>query len=165
MQQAMATSDALAPGALSIEDLAPELLSKIVECLDPKEFKHVNLVCKNFNVAVRYASISLRPHWSVTNDQLQAICASSVKPTGLDLSRTRYLSGACLVHLQSFSRTLTSLNLSSCSWVNNTTLSHVPALPNLMILDLSGCEKLTELPSELLGSLSSLQRLILKVGF
>lgn len=161
----MATNDALDPlEILSIDDLAPELLVKIVECLDLRDLEKTSLVCKSFNLAVRDAAILLKPHWSVTNEQLQAICASFPKASSLDLSKSKCLSGNCLDHLQSLSQSLTSLNLSSCKWVCAAVLSHLPAFTNLVVLDLSGCANLTRLP-ESLGDFSSLQRLHLKVDF
>lgn len=139
-----------------MDKLEHDVLVLIVEISSPSDLRNLRLVNKSWNRAVRDAQIKLRPNPVLLQERLLfQLCTAFPQATALDLSGCQQLTPSSLESLEALSRSLQSLNLRGCGWVNAAATAHLGALSLLECLDLSACPLLEGL-SESLSSLCSL---------
>lgn len=140
-----------------MERLPHDVMVIVADKLQPRDQKHLHLVCKSLQAAVEGAAVSLRPSNSPTGAQLVQLCAKFPRAVSLNLwwlSDSDLIAHlpAALLHLLC----LETFRLGNCTVLTELHFAVCSLPTTLQRLSLSYCQSLKALPEEI-GLLTSLK--------
>lgn len=120
----------------------------------------MRLVNKRFHSAIGQSAIKLRPHTAINRAQLVHLSQRFRSAVSLNLRSCSLLDNESLRGFPSLFPRLEQLILSECSLLHSSGVAHLRGLSQLQFLSMENCPELKQLPGSLHG-LGSLQHLSL----
>lgn len=135
--------------------MSEDLLVSIADKLEsPSDLLNLRLVDRGWRSAVGQSGISLRPHTSLTRTQLVKLSQAFRNAASLDLSTCTLLNNECLRGFHNTFPRLRQLTINQNSWLTDAGVANLGGLSHLESLTLGNCPGLIDLPQELSGLVS-----------